>query len=280
MSPAPRSHQQIQALLKLRELILSGTFAPGERVSELDAVARLGISRTPVRLALTLLEHEGFVSTSPGGGFVVRQFSLDDVHDSIEIRGALEGLAVRYAAERHPSEAELKALRETVAALDAVVFRISKEKNLAFEAFEDYVRLNGLFHEQMVALARSPMLGRSLEHVESLPFASPNAFVQLQAQADDRTEIMLIGQVQHRSILEAISHGEGARAEALAREHARLARRNLHAAQQRLDLMRQVPGGTLVVAFPAANAEDTNRHASRRSAAPQPPRKPAKRGNR
>ena len=267
MSPAPRSHQQIQALLKLRELILSGVFTPGERISELDAVARLGISRTPVRLALTLLEHEGFVSTSPGGGFIVRRFSLEDIHDSIEIRGALEGIAVRYAAERRPGDAELEPLRETVAALDTVVSRIMKEKEPAFEAFENYVEFNGRFHEQIVALAQSPMLGRSLQHVESLPFASPNAFVQLQAQTEDRTEIMLIGQVQHRSILEAIGNGEGGRAEALAREHARLARRNLRTAQQQLDLMRQVPGGTLVVSAQDLNDNKTARGAGEAAAA-------------
>ncbi len=276
MSPAPRSHQQIQALLKLRELILSGAFTPGERISELDAVARLGISRTPVRLALTLLEHEGFVSTSPGGGFVVRRFSLEDIHDSIEIRGALEGIAVRYAAERRPSEAELRPLRETVAALDAAVDQIAGDE----PAFEDYIRLNGQFHEQMVALAQSPMLRRSLEHVESLPFASPNAFVNVQAQADDRNEIVQIGQVHHRSIVEAISHGEGGRAEALAREHARLARRNLRAAQQQLDLMRQVPGGTLVVSLQDLSDGKPARNGAEAQAAPRQPRRSAKRARR
>lgn len=276
MSPAPRSHQQIQALLKLRELILSGAFTPGERISELDAVARLGISRTPVRLALTLLEHEGFVSTSPGGGFVVRRFSLEDIHDSIEIRGALEGIAVRYAAERRPSEAELRPLRETVAALDAAVDQIAGDE----PAFEDYIRLNGQFHEQMVALAQSPMLRRSLEHVESLPFASPNAFVNVQAQADDRNEIVQIGQVHHHSIVEAISHGEGGRAEALAREHARLARRNLRAAQQQLDLMRQVPGGTLVVSLQDLSDGKLARNGAEAQAAPRQPRRSAKRARR
>lgn len=245
MSPAPRSRQQIQALLKLRELILSGVFAPGERISELDSVARLGISRTPVRLALALLEHEGFVSTSPGGGFIVRKFSLADIHDSIEIRGILEGMAVRKAAERRLSEAELSPLREIVAELEVIVSKTTNGE----PSFEDYIRLNGRFHEQMVALGDSPMLHRSLQHVETLPFASPNAFVHLQAQAADRDEILLVGQVQHRSILEAISEGDGARAEALAREHARLARRNLRMAQERLDLAHQVPGSTLVPPF-------------------------------
>jgi GntR family transcriptional regulator of vanillate catabolism len=243
MSPAPRSRQQIQALLKLRELILTGAFAPGERVSELAAVTQLGISRTPVRLALTLLEHEGLLSTLPGGGFIVRDFSVADIHDSIEIRGLLEGMAVRRAAERRLSAADLEPIRETLRETDNVVHEAARGQA---EAFERYVRLNDRFHRQLLELAESPMLGRSLTHIESLPFASPNAFVQIQSHADDRNEILMIGQVQHRSIVEAIALGEGARAEALAREHARLARRNLATAQERLELMRHMPGAALV----------------------------------
>jgi GntR family transcriptional regulator of vanillate catabolism len=78
MSLPPRSRQQLLAVLKLRELILSGEFSPGERVSELAVVDKLGISRTPVRLALTILEHEGFLKSYPGGGYSVREFSVRD----------------------------------------------------------------------------------------------------------------------------------------------------------------------------------------------------------
>jgi GntR family transcriptional regulator of vanillate catabolism len=246
MSPAPRSRQQIQALLQLRELILSGAFAPGERVSELDAVSRTGISRTPVRLALTILEHEGLLETLPGGGFIVSAFSLADMHDSIDIRGALEGMAARRAAERRPSANELAPIRATVAELDAALRPGGANDGEAKAMFETYVRLNEQFHEQLLDLAASPMLRRSLAHVESLPFASPNAFLDIQAQAEDNREILTIGQAQHRAIVEAIAGGEGARAEALAREHARLARQNLDSAHGRLDLMGRLAGAALV----------------------------------
>ncbi|MHB1206268.1 MAG: FCD domain-containing protein, partial [Rhodospirillaceae bacterium] len=149
----------------------------------------------------------------------------------------------------------LEPLRATLAALDLIV----AESVDGEPAFEEYVRLNGQFHEQMIDLARSPMLRRSLMHVESLPFASPNAFVQVQAQAVHRNEILLLGQAHHRSILEAISEGEGTRAEALAREHARLARRNLALVQERLDLMSQVPGSTLVIPLSAETTKPPRR---------------------
>jgi hypothetical protein len=53
--------QIMRALLRLRELILSGEFKPGERMAELPLVERVGVSRTPLRLALAALEHEGLL---------------------------------------------------------------------------------------------------------------------------------------------------------------------------------------------------------------------------
>ena len=241
MKPARRSRQQIQALLKLREFILTGVFAPGQRVSELAVVDKLGISRTPVRLALTMLEHEGFLETLPGGGFRVQDFSAEDVQDAIEIRGMLEGMAARIAAERRPSSAALAAMRKTVDALDEVV----RDGDPA-DRLEPYIELNETFHSQLLDAADSTMIRRSMAHIESLPFASPNAFVLVGVEAEEEAEILKYGQVQHRLILEAICQGEGGRAEALAREHARLARGNLSTALSRSDLLGRVPGAALL----------------------------------
>ena len=76
----------LRAQLRLRELILSGEFAPGERMSELPLVERLGVSRTPLRLALAELEHEGLLRTLTRGGYAVREFTQDDIRDAIERR--------------------------------------------------------------------------------------------------------------------------------------------------------------------------------------------------
>lgn len=60
--------QQARALIQLRDLILKGEFAPGERLAEVTLATRLGVSRTPVRLALAALEREGLVSPSGSVG--------------------------------------------------------------------------------------------------------------------------------------------------------------------------------------------------------------------
>src|ERR1044071_9029840 len=109
-----------QAVLRLREMILTGKFEAGERISELPLVALLGVSRTPIRLALERLAHEGLLEPYPTGGFIVRGFTLDDVWDSIEIRGTLEGTAARLAAERLANDAELDALRKCQSEMDSL----------------------------------------------------------------------------------------------------------------------------------------------------------------
>src|ERR1700690_2333538 len=102
-------------------MLLRGDFQPGERLSELPLVARLGVSRTPIRLALDRLANEGLLEIVPTGGFVVRAFTLTDVNDATEMRGLLEGAAARLAAERFEDPGELSVLRTLQAELERVM---------------------------------------------------------------------------------------------------------------------------------------------------------------
>src|SRR5436190_11984820 len=107
--------QAVKAQLQLRELILAGELPAGSRIAELAIVDRLGMSRTPIRAALMRLEQEGLLQALPGGGFAVRTFSERDVADAIELRGTVEGLAARVAAERGASAVVLAEARQCVA---------------------------------------------------------------------------------------------------------------------------------------------------------------------
>ena len=112
---------QVRALLQLRELILSGELAGGSRIAELAIVERLGVSRTPVRSALQRLEQEGLLQALPGGGYVVQTFSERDISDAIELRGTLEGLLARLAAERGAPAGVLTEARGVLERIDAVL---------------------------------------------------------------------------------------------------------------------------------------------------------------
>src|SRR3954470_7631473 len=112
---APRgadvASQTGRAFFLVREMLLRGEVARGERISELPLVARLGMSRTPIRLALERLAHIGLLEINPTGGFTVREFTLAEVRDTIELRGVLEGTAARLAAERLSEDGELDIAR-------------------------------------------------------------------------------------------------------------------------------------------------------------------------
>jgi GntR family transcriptional regulator of vanillate catabolism len=235
------SPQILRAILRLREMILTGALPAGQRVAELRVVDAVGVSRTPLRLAMEKLEHEGLLARRPSGGFVVREFTLQDVQQAIELRGALEGVACRFAAEAREGR-DLAALTDTVAELDAVL----RVQDSTVETFSRYVELNERFHRTIVDLARNPLLKRLIEQVRGLPFGSPSAFVQRQATSSESFRILLVAQEHHRTIAHAIEQGDGTRAEALAREHARLALRNLDAAVRDVEAFRKMPGGMLV----------------------------------
>jgi GntR family transcriptional regulator of vanillate catabolism len=228
--------------LRLRELILIGELRPGRRVPELALVSAIGVSRTPLRLAMERLEHEGLLERRQGGGFIVREFTLAEIQDAIDLRGMLEGTAARLAAERHGDVRELDGLREVVRRLDAVVrHRVPK-----LAEFEQYIELNDRFHRLLLDLARNPLLRRLIDQVVALPFASPSAFVLAQASDPGCHQIMVVGQEHHRAIAEAIERREGARAESVAREHARLAIRSLDVASRDYRAWQKVPGGMLI----------------------------------
>jgi GntR family transcriptional regulator of vanillate catabolism len=229
-----------KATVALRELVLQGAFEPGERVPELGLVERLGMSRTPLRVALLTLEHEGLLEMLPGGGFVVRQFTLDDVVDAIELRSALEGTAARFAAERLASDDELDRLRACVAELEEAV---ADESDAALVR---YIDVNARFHAELWRLARSPTLARALAGAVAVPFGGPNALLPSQVELPEKRRILVIAQHQHRGLLDSIAAGHGARAEEIAREHARLALHNLSLVLADRELRERLPGAPLV----------------------------------
>ncbi|MDR3467360.1 MAG: GntR family transcriptional regulator [Xanthobacteraceae bacterium] len=228
--------QTVRAQLSLRDLILSGRLRSGERISELQAVELTGVSRTPVRMALVRLEEEGLLEAIPSGGFMVKAFSERDILDSIEIRGTLEGVAARFAAERGVSARDLAPLKENLAELDVLL----RQDTHSVEVFSAYVALNARFHALLSDLSGSAPLIRQVDRSSALPFASPSGFVMAQSALAEASQILLIAQDHHHTVIDAIENREGARAEAIMREHARLAARNLRLAlrnRTHLDLL-------------------------------------------
>ena len=114
------------------------------------------------------------------------------------------------------------------------------------DRFVRYIEINEAFHAGVWRLAKSTMLRRSIERIVALPFAAPGALVFSWPGADEGNTEALIAIEHHRAIVESIEQHEGARAEALAREHSRLAQRALKRALDNAESFDRLPGATLV----------------------------------
>ena len=234
--------QTVRVQLLLRELILGGELKPGARIAELALVERLNASRTPIRMALVRLQEEGLLEALPHGGYAVKDFSEADIHDAIELRGTLEGLCARLAAEHGATTVLMSEARDCVERIDVLL----AAPDLSEESFSGYAQLNGRFHQLLAEMCGSDVIRRQLERVSTLPFASPNGFVLARTSGPDARDALVVAQAQHRAVLDAIRRREGARAESLMREHARNAHANLRAALADHRSWQRVPGASLI----------------------------------
>lgn len=236
----PEGDSQLgRTVLRLREMILKGEFGPGERISEHPLAARIGVSRTPIRLALERLAHEGLLEPYPTGGFIVRTFTLQDIWDGIEVRGLLEGGAARLAAERLVNGRDVDGLRKIQQDMDAM-----GEPDI--ENFPAYLDLNEVFHAEIVRLSKSEMLRQALDRLFSFPITSPRVLVSVRPKMIEASEVFIISREHHYRIIDAIANRQGSRAESLAREHAQLTRRNLEIMLADTDVLSSLPGGALI----------------------------------
>ena len=236
---ADSTTQAVKVQNRLRDLILAGTLPAGERITEMALVDRLGASRTPIRAALMRLEQEGLLQPYASGGYAIRRFTVAEAADAIELRGLLEGWAAGRLAEQGATPASLEEARAILRRLDAVL----ATEPFNDEVFSHYVLLNQAFHDWLSRSCASATIQKEMERVCSLPFASPNGFVAAQAATAHARSRLLVAQDQHWQVLDAIAAREGARAEALMREHSRLAQRNLHEVSLEPG---QVPGAALI----------------------------------
>lgn len=234
--------QTLNALVQLRKLILAGKLCAGDRVSEHSLVRRLNVSRTPIRAALQRLEGEGLCRVAVGGGYEINAFSMEEVVDAINVRGTLEGMAARCAAERGLRRADLASLTSCVTKMDEIL----QMGTFSMEDLAAFGQVNERFHSLFVHLLGNLVLQRVLQGVLALPFVSPSAFVTVQSQLPAYHNVALRGQQQHHDLVDAIEKGDGLRAEKTAREHADIAKGNIRAVMENQEMLKHVRGWSLI----------------------------------
>ena len=194
-------------LERLRNLILTGEYGPDERLIEEQLAERLGVSRTPVRQALTMLEAEGLVEIAPNRGATVCSFSIEDVWDIYDLRAVLEGHAARRAAGRI-GVPELQRLRELAGEMEGLPGRFDDHE----EEIRTLVALNQEFHGTIVQASRNKRLERLINRTVEIPLMFKAFFWYTPHERS-------LSNYYHRRILEALEKGDAEGAETVMREH-------------------------------------------------------------
>jgi GntR family transcriptional regulator, vanillate catabolism transcriptional regulator len=204
---------------ELRQRVLSGRLRAGERVLEVQFAQELGVSRTPLRLALGELEKQGLLERLPTRGYRVRSFTLDEVAAALEVRGTLEGMAARLVAESGITPGTLQTLQACVR-LGRSLIDQARRQNTSLDAVQ-WAEMNARFHSTLVDAARNQALASSLEHLNQTPMVRPG---ELWLGAGDEALALSFverAQFDHEDVVNALETHQGSRAELLMREHAR-----------------------------------------------------------
>lgn len=210
------------ATSKLREAILSGALLPGDRLHQDRLAEMLGISRTPLRAALTTLSQTGLVSYASNRGFYVREFSLADVAGAFAVRAELEAMACRLAAETM-TEGDIAHLFQLVAEGD----RLLAPGTLLPEHLAAYRQMNVAFHTAIMEHTGNPWIATLVGNLQNVPIASDRIIIWRDFDVIRRSHD------DHHRIAKALSNKQCERAAALMREHITFAHEHL---QSQLDL--------------------------------------------
>jgi DNA-binding GntR family transcriptional regulator len=195
-----------QAYAALKRAIASADIysRPDEiRIDERALCQRLGVSRTPVREAMTLLEQEGFLRTEPRRGIFIVRKTRRQIVEMIQVWAALEGMAARLATKR-ASDKEIAALRD--------IFSNFADANPA-EKIDEYSDANIVFHQALIKLSGSDLIVGITDNL----FLHVRSVRRVTIAHGDRAERSL---ADHLKIIEALAKRNAERAEKLSREHA------------------------------------------------------------
>ncbi|TWI52359.1 GntR family transcriptional regulator of vanillate catabolism [Pseudomonas duriflava] len=205
-----------RVLVALRKMIVSGELAAGERLVEIPTAERMGVSRMPVRMAFRILEQEGLLSKCEGRGYTVRTVTASEIAGAVEVRGVLEGLAARQAAERGLDPKTSTVLHECLEIGDALFAKgyVTEEDT---EVYHDF---NRRFHQAIIEASGNPAISHALARNDHLPFASVSSLIVDRNDMAREYRRFNFAHMQHHAIVDALVSGQGARAEALMREHA------------------------------------------------------------
>lgn len=200
-----------QVYKRISDLIINGKIAPTERIVEQKLAQQLGVSRTPVREALHVLEMEGFLDAIPRIGYQLKEIHWDEVDEICEIRRINESLAVRWAVDRITAE-ELDLLSENIEMAQADVQKGSPERLIDRDAE---------FHEILVRASGSQRLVEICQILR-------RHMLRYRMESISKPETAINAIAGHRNIIEKLRERDSAGVEKAISDHLDYVKRDLH----------------------------------------------------
>jgi DNA-binding GntR family transcriptional regulator len=205
-----------QVHLRLVDAIADGTLAPGERLTQEEVAQRLSVSRQPVSHALQLLKRQGLAVEIGKRGLAVAPVEPNRMRDLYQVRGALDGLAARLAAER------VLGSRAPTRELDSLKLRLDEGLALGDDAaVREWIEKDVAFHSAIYALSGNPAIAESVE--QQWPHFKRSMGASL-IDPDTRSPVW----IEHVDIAEAIFAGDATRATEASVSHTERAGRALY----------------------------------------------------
>ncbi|CAM3400972.1 GntR family transcriptional regulator [Hydrogenibacillus schlegelii] len=196
---------------ELRQEIVEGRLPPGARLIEEKLAARYGVSRTPIREALTLLEADGLIILQRNRGGVVRKYDKKEIYDIYDLRLLIEGYAARRAAQRI-TDADLIVLKGLLSEAEEVLDRAGRGWMPWNDGLRRLVENNVQFHRLIARAGANAFLEGLWERYTFLPFV----YRTLQVYGEEGLKTSLR---QHRMLIEAFVARDPDMAESIMRTH-------------------------------------------------------------
>ena len=207
---------------RIRNDIIHGVYDAGERLSEARLCETHGVSRTPVRLALRILEREGVISRGEGRGYTIQTPTIADIRQAVQVRGHLESLAARLLAMSPDRANSLLDMERAIDTMDAMINsgRLDEPNIRQMQAG------NELFHTTILKNCGNQYVAYTCKQLSHLPMLATGTMVFDRAVLETQEQMqrglfrLRLGNAQHKVIYDAVRKGDPVRAQGMMSEHA------------------------------------------------------------
>lgn len=206
---------------RIRNDIIHGVYDAGERLSEARLCETHGVSRTPVRLALRILEREGVISRGEGRGYTIQTPTIADIRQAVQVRGQLESLAARLLAMSPDRANSLLDMERAIDTMDAMINsgRLDEPNIRQMQAG------NELFHTTILKNCGNQYVAYTCKQLSHLPMLATGTMVFDRAVLETQEQMqrglfrLRLGNAQHKVIYDAVRKGDPVRAQGMMSEH-------------------------------------------------------------